>query len=254
MAPRIHQVSTPKQIKWTTSTGMVGGTTATWLGIVFAVVSAAAGAIMHFEAELPRVVVIVASVILAVVGAVGGAIGVSQTRKRIAKGVSAEHPEHAIEGKGAPTRGIAAGGALLALVALLTAGAFLVSQPACSVSQKTKDTTDFLSGLSCIVLETVCLGVVGLEPAAQRACNVAGAACRGGRATLSAVLDQLVYEPPAYTVMLFARSPDLVTANEWLALCRAASAAGEDPERLACGIILDGLADGEEVITVPVVE
>lgn len=238
----------PSQIHWSESTGMIGGGAAKWLGIALAIVSAAAGTLLAYEQALPKWLVILCSVLLAVAGAVGGAIGVHTQRRRIAKGQDPTAPEPEIEGS--PRRGSGLIAGVIALV--LVAGA--ASQACRPITPDQRNTGDLVAGLSCAAVGLVC-GSGVLPASAQRWCSVAMTACGGARATVVAVLDELVYEPGPHStsMMLFARPPDLILASEWAAVCAATEDAyGYEVEGLACGVVLDALSRGAETVTVPI--
>jgi hypothetical protein len=117
----------PAPVPWTQSTGMVGGITAAVLGGIHV----GAATLMTFGDEVPRGVVIAAAVVLAVVGFVGMQLGLTQVRKRKAKGAAPASPQPPIgrvQVDGLPSVVmLLAAGALAAPVAVGSTGCGMLS-------------------------------------------------------------------------------------------------------------------------------
>lgn len=101
-------------IPWQQSTGMVGSYVSQALGYLAAI----AAALLAFSAELPRWLVIVCAVVVALAGGGGVTVGVLNARARRAKGADPASPQPAILPAAPPGTGAV-------LVALLASGALL---------------------------------------------------------------------------------------------------------------------------------
>jgi hypothetical protein len=224
------------QIRWTQSTGMVGGTTATVLGAILSAAGATASGLLMFGAELPREVVIGATVALVVVGALGSSLGIYVQRWRREKGESPLHTEPAIAPRSGSSTGIGVG--VLAVAAVGAAILFSAScAPARLAPTETPRHVEFGLSVSCAAATYAAEQTrsPGLSLWVQRVCVELGVSEVGG------IIASWFSEPSLRPLSLTSR-PGIHATKEPDRVVLLYAGAGEEPVAVPCSLLLEACA------------
>jgi len=236
-------------IPWSRSTGMLGARATLVVSLVLAGMAAGAAALLGFAGEIPRGLVIAATVVGGIVAAVGSTLGVAIGRRRIAKGDDTDAPEppiRRIRPDGMPSIAVLAALGAMAVGAAGFASCATVGTLTPS-DQRYADAGVATLGVGCGVLVSEwCAPGEELVPAAVCRWLVPGCVGVHGAATLyvDAARSTRPTEAKAYVVAA-ARAPvPVMLLVDWVVDCEG------DPERPMCAEVLAAWDSGEDFVIV----
>lgn len=248
-------------VRWTESTGMVGGRATTALGAILAAVGAGATVVLNSEVQLSPAVLLGAAVIVAMVGTLGAALGIHTTRRRRAKGDDrryTEPPIRRVRRDGLPSPSV------LLVAGLLALG---LSQQACAHNGVLEPPLSYGQGahgavvlsLSCEVAREL-LAPDSWIPVDDAAREMADRIC-SGVTTIGGALLAALSRPPApsgpvatRTGAMEAEPPryaDAPELNVGLVVPRCVRPGLSEEARRVCGQVVVAAQEGADVLLVP---